>query len=66
MLQQYDLNFPAVFATKPIGEGTGLGLSPSYDIIKAHGDKIRVETNEKGEWSLSSFFIYLATGTFKL
>jgi signal transduction histidine kinase len=39
------------FTTKPTGEGTGLGLSMSYDIItKGHGGELQVETNE-GEGS---------------
>lgn len=40
--------FQPFFTTKPAGEGTGLGLSLAYDIMKAHGGEIRVETNEKG------------------
>jgi signal transduction histidine kinase len=38
--------FQPFFTTKPAGEGTGLGLSLSYDIIKAHGGELKVETRE--------------------
>jgi len=37
--------FQPFFTTKPAGEGTGLGLSLSYDIIKAHGGDLKVESN---------------------
>ena len=45
-----DKIYQPFFTTKPTGEGTGFGLSLSYDIIKAHGGEIKVETKE-GEGS---------------
>ncbi|HEX6226678.1 MAG TPA: ATP-binding protein [Chryseolinea sp.] len=38
--------FQPFFTTKPAGHGTGLGLSLSYDILKAHGGELKVETKE--------------------
>jgi signal transduction histidine kinase/sugar lactone lactonase YvrE len=51
-----DKIFQPFFTTKPTGQGTGLGLSLSYDIIKAHGGEIKVGTKESGG---SEFIIHL-------
>jgi len=48
--------FQPFFTTKPTGQGTGLGLSLSYDIVMAHGGEIKVVTNAGGG---SEFIIQL-------
>ena len=53
-----DKIFQPFFTTKPTGQGTGLGLSLSYDIVKAHGGELKVETKD-GE---GSEFIILLPG----
>jgi len=51
-----DKIFQPFFTTKPTGQGTGLGLSLSYDIVKAHDGEIKVETKEHEG---TAFVIYL-------
>jgi signal transduction histidine kinase len=58
-----DKIFQPFFTTKPTGQGTGLGLSLSYDIVKAHGGEIKVTTKVDegvpGEQSGTEFTIQL-------
>ncbi len=55
-----DKSLQPFFTTKPTGEGTGLGLSLSYDIIvKAHSGKIDIESKE-GEGSEFSILLPLS------
>jgi two-component system, NtrC family, sensor kinase len=50
--------FQPFFTIKPTGQGTGLGLSLAYDIVKAHGGEIKVEIKEE---TGSEFVIQLPT-----
>ena len=51
--------FQPFFTTRPAGQGTGLGLSLSYDIVKAHGGGLMVKTKE-GDGS--TFIITIPAG----
>jgi signal transduction histidine kinase len=53
-----DKIFQPFFTTRPTGQGTGLGLSLSYDIVNVHGGAMNVDTRE-GEGS--AFVIQLRT-----
>jgi signal transduction histidine kinase len=55
-----DKIFQPFFTTKPTGQGTGLGLSLSYDIVKAHGGELKVETKE----GVGSVFVIALPTTF--
>ncbi len=61
-----DKIFQPFFTTKPTGQGTGLGLSLAYDIVKAHGGEIKVESKEgqdrpTGQGEGTTFIIQLTT-----
>jgi two-component system, NtrC family, sensor kinase len=54
--------FQPFFTTKPPGEGTGLGLSLSYDIIKAHGGELKADMTPDGE---TEFVIQISADQFR-
>ena len=58
-----DKIFQPFFITKPTGQGTGLDLPLSHDIIKAHGGELKVETKE-GEGA--EFIIKFPPDTYQL
>lgn len=57
--------FDPFFSTKPQGQGTGLGLSTSYGIIKKHGGEISAG-NINGSGAIFQFFLPTSKGQEKL
>jgi two-component system NtrC family sensor kinase len=57
--QNIDKVFQPFFTTKPAGEGTGLGLSLSYDVVKMHGGEIKINMKEG---SGATFIVRLPIG----
>ncbi|MDD5170126.1 MAG: ATP-binding protein [Syntrophales bacterium] len=43
--ENMDHLFTPFFTTKPIGEGTGLGIPAAYGVIKSHGGDLAIESN---------------------
>ena len=60
-----DKIFQPFFTTKPTGQGTGLGLSLSYDIVKAHGGELKVKTKvgEGTEFIIQLPFVKVQAGS---
>ncbi len=48
--------FEPFFTTKPAGQGTGLGLSMSHEIVESHGGRLRVEQSARGG---AAFIVWL-------
>ncbi|NVL89978.1 MAG: PAS domain S-box protein [Desulfobacterales bacterium] len=59
-----DKIFEPFFTTKKVGEGTGLGLSVSYALVKKFGGDIRIksQTKEEGKESGTTFTVLLPVG----
>ncbi len=60
-----DRIFQPFFTTKPTGQGTGLGLSLSYDIVKTHGGELRLNSRADGQKG-AEFVIQIPVGAAEL